>query len=560
MPEGSEFDGTDESLSGAAIRLATEIAQSYGLASLTPRLNSCQWLARADTLNVAVLGRFKAGKSSFLNHFLQVDLLPVGVIPVTSVVTEVGYGSLERAEVRYQDGRSEAISVNAIADFIDESRNPANCRKVALVSIDLPSLERFRGLRFVDTPGLESVLAHNTDAMRAWLPNVGLAVVAVGVDPPLSQRDVELIGELHRHTPNIRVLLTKIDMLDERGRAQVRDYVSAQLSHRWNGAIPIHPYSIRPEFESLRNEFERIVLATAGDRSRKERDCILIWKAASLLDECAAYFPVAIRSAESGDAEKALLKQKILGEKRSLEDSKLALRLIVRHAAASTRAQFEKVLEKHESQIAVALLRQFAGLFPGWTGSFKKAARAFADWIEPAMTAEIRRVSCEHTADFQEPLRRTGRQLSQSLQDFRNRIAEKTVEALGVPLRTTEVEIEPEIPAAPDIRIGKLFDREWELIWFLIPMPLVKGIVERHLRRKITDLTFTNLSRLASQWEGIVRASLGRMEEQAQHRLNDLVETMERVLDSERQAAPRIREDAARVESLRAMIRRQPQA
>jgi len=43
----------------------------------------------------------------------------------------------------------------------------------------LPALARFRGIRFVDTPGLESVLSHNTDASLEWLPNAGLAIVAV---------------------------------------------------------------------------------------------------------------------------------------------------------------------------------------------------------------------------------------------------------------------------------------------------------------------------------------------------------------------------------------------
>jgi hypothetical protein len=43
-------------------------------------------------------------------------------------------------------------------------------------------------LRFVDLPGLESALAHNTQAVVNWLPNVGLALVAISVDPPSLNR------------------------------------------------------------------------------------------------------------------------------------------------------------------------------------------------------------------------------------------------------------------------------------------------------------------------------------------------------------------------------------
>ena len=55
--------------------------------------------------SLAMLGRFKAGKSSFLNHFIGRDFLPVGVIPITSVVTEMAWALEESAEVRFLDGR-----------------------------------------------------------------------------------------------------------------------------------------------------------------------------------------------------------------------------------------------------------------------------------------------------------------------------------------------------------------------------------------------------------------------------------------------------------------------
>ena len=69
--------------------------------------------------------------------------------------------------------------------------------------MELPGLERFCGLKFVDTPGLESALLHNTEEALKWLPNVGLALVAVSVDPPLSQQDIELLTRLYRFTPNV---------------------------------------------------------------------------------------------------------------------------------------------------------------------------------------------------------------------------------------------------------------------------------------------------------------------------------------------------------------------
>ncbi len=213
-----------------ALEAVEETSHRYQIGALDDFLESCRSFAEEKLLNVAVLGRFKAGKSTFLNHLLGRSLLPVGVVPVTTVVTEIQYGPRERAEVHFLDERTENVPVNRIGEYISETENPENTKRVALVRVELPSMERYRGIRFVDTPGLESVLEHNTDTSLSWLPNVGLALVAVGVDPPLSQHDIELIRNISRYTPNISLLLTKVDVLDQSEQVQVKDFVQRQLA------------------------------------------------------------------------------------------------------------------------------------------------------------------------------------------------------------------------------------------------------------------------------------------------------------------------------------------
>jgi hypothetical protein len=93
-------------------------------------------------MSVAVVGRFKTGKSSFLNHLLQRSLLPVGGVPVTAVVIEIRYGPAERAAVHFADGRFQEVSIDRIAQFISERENPANAKGVNVITVDLPALER----------------------------------------------------------------------------------------------------------------------------------------------------------------------------------------------------------------------------------------------------------------------------------------------------------------------------------------------------------------------------------------------------------------------------------
>ena len=534
-----------------ALDTVDALCKRHEISALEDFLESCRTFAQEKTLNIAVLGRFKAGKSSFLNHLLGRPLLPIGVIPVTSAVTEIQWGPHERAEILFADGHRDQVPVDRIGDFISESQNPENSKHVARVRVELPSMDRYRGIRFVDTPGLESVFEHNTDASLEWLPNVGLALVAVGVDPPLSHHDIDLIRNLSRYTPNISLLLTKVDGLDEDERVQVREFVQKQLARYWNDAVPVFPYSVRPGFEHLRAELDDSLLSQVRADAGEHRTAILLHKLDSLLTECADYLNIALKAAEVADSEREDLRLRILGQKESLDDTRLGLKLIVRHASANARSTFEALLRPDEQSVKKKLEKSLDHEFPSWTRSLRVVTEKFDDWLGVVLTSDMAELSRKHRNEFVDPVRRVSRQLSQSLQDFRNRLSERMLETLGVPLRTTEMELQTEDPRSPDVRVGKIFDRNWELLSWLIPMALVEGVVLRHYYHKVEDLVFTNLSRLASQWEDIVNASLRVLEKESVRRLDGLIATIDKLIASAGQQAPQIHEDIQRLEEVR---------
>ncbi len=119
------------------------MAARYEISALSGLLASAQAAAVQDEISVAVLGRFKAGKSSFLNHFIGRSILPVGVVPVTAVVTEIRYGAREEARVRHRDGRDREVPLDQIGGYISEKENPENTKQVDLITVELPELRRF---------------------------------------------------------------------------------------------------------------------------------------------------------------------------------------------------------------------------------------------------------------------------------------------------------------------------------------------------------------------------------------------------------------------------------
>lgn len=86
---------------------------------------------------MAVLGKFKPGKSSFLNSLAGGEILPVGVIPSTAVVTELYRAPEPTASVRLLEGGTRPVPVDAIADYVAEEKNPGNVRGAAAVDAAL---------------------------------------------------------------------------------------------------------------------------------------------------------------------------------------------------------------------------------------------------------------------------------------------------------------------------------------------------------------------------------------------------------------------------------------
>jgi GTP-binding protein EngB required for normal cell division len=547
-----EADGAAQSPFPPALLLAADVAARYGISALSGLLASVRAAAGQGEIGVAVLGRFKAGKSSFLNHFIGRGILPVGVVPVTAVVTELRYGARDEARVHYLDGRDPEVPLDRIADYISEKENPENTRQVGLITVELPELRRFRGLKFVDTPGLESALAHNTQTSLDWLPNVGLALVAVSVDPPLSQRDIDLLKSLHKYTPKVGVLLTKADLLSEPELAEVVEYVRTQLAKNFRGTPRIFPYSTKPGFERFREALEAELVSGTLERLAEERESIVIRKMDTLLRECGDYLALSLKSADMLQSERQALKQQVIGEKEIVDDVKSSIRLVVQHAAARTRSMVSDRLETHQSGLERRLLGAFESEFPKWTRSLATMLRYFEDWLAGALRDELTVLSIQEHSSFLAPLHRVQKQAFRALQQFRDRLSERTMRAFGVPLRTTETEIAVAEPSTPDIRIGRVFDRSWELLSPILPVWAIKAIVRRHFSRTVSYLVYQNLSRLSTQWESSLNGALWGVEKEARRRLDELLGTVERLVEGGgNERAPELRADLERLETAR---------
>lgn len=181
---------------------------------------------------VACLGQFKRGKSTLINALVSDAVLPVGVVPVTSVVTVVRYGPARGAIIHFQNGTSTPIDVANISDYVSEAGNPGNGKAVSLVETIVPAPLLASGLCLVDTPGVGSVFEANTETTRAFVPRIDAALMVCGADPPLTKEELFLIEQATQEASRFVFVLNKADRVSASEREEAASFAARQLQAR----------------------------------------------------------------------------------------------------------------------------------------------------------------------------------------------------------------------------------------------------------------------------------------------------------------------------------------
>ena len=237
-----------------------------------------------DRFNLVVVGRFSRGKTSLMNAMLGTDRLPTGVVPVTSVITTVSYGTEEKAVLYYQHTSLFLdIPLQQLAEHITEQGNPGNRRRIRMAEVQLPAELLRRGFYFVDTPGLGSSIVENTRTTEAFLPEADAFILVTSYDSPLSEDEQRVLQTIQRSNRRVFVVLNKQDCVDAEQRMQAHEHLLRQLGGVFRDTIPpVFSVSARqglearlqanqPEFvESGLPAFESALLGFLVNEKRRE--------------------------------------------------------------------------------------------------------------------------------------------------------------------------------------------------------------------------------------------------------------------------------------------------
>lgn len=203
------------------LRAALEASDARGrdaLEGLRQRLD-------AAVLRVLLVGEAKRGKSTLGNALLGREVLPTGVRPLTSVSTTIARGTPERVLVRFIDGHQLECGLEELADYVTEAANPSNERGVGYVEGQLAQVP-FDGFVLVDTPGVGSVHAHNTDEAHLAMDAMDVAVFVLTADPPVSASERKLLEQVRSLSVATFVVLNKADRLSPAEIAEAKEFAA----------------------------------------------------------------------------------------------------------------------------------------------------------------------------------------------------------------------------------------------------------------------------------------------------------------------------------------------
>jgi small GTP-binding protein len=211
-----------------------------------------------DRFNLLVVGRFSRGKSTLMNAILGGDFLPTGIVPLTSVITTVRYGTRKQVALNFNDsGLRREVPLSQLADYVTQQSNPGNIKNIAYAEIELPIEILRRGFFFVDSPGLGSSIAENTQTTERFLPEADAFVLVTSYESPLSEEEDIILHRIRLANKKLFVVVNKQDTVSIEERTEVLKFVKERLERFSYSEVPqVFSISARQAIvaNQLRNE------------------------------------------------------------------------------------------------------------------------------------------------------------------------------------------------------------------------------------------------------------------------------------------------------------------
>jgi ribosome biogenesis GTPase A len=509
--------------------------------SLHEKLLSLEQKLASNQLHLAVLGQMKRGKSSFINALMGAELLPTGVLPVTAVITEIKYGVASEAVILYSTGAREQVALGTLANYITESGNPGNRKRVASVELAYPSPFLESGIILIDTPGIGSTHTHNTRTTEAYLQQVDAGIVVLSVDPPITEVESCFIRNVKEEVPRLFFILNKTDVASADEVSHIARFLEEELSRLGIESPEIFCLSARRAIEG-RGKPGAPMTSTGIEMFEQRLRTFLLEEKDRVLVRSVAFDALQIArtlkfAATVGARAQSMsldeLRFKVRAIDRLLEetDSEMhELQVLLREHSAGILARVERDLTTHVQQ-SVPLVRQHLRLFPSQHP--RETGRAFGVLLEGFLMEEIETVFRSWRIQEDDAVQSLLDILSARFVNRANAILDRLQQAAGI---LFEIPVEPVMIHCPlrveshlSYRVERVF-HSLDSFFLALPRFLLRPIVLGKMERRIWQLLDQNAGRIRHDYMERLQSSMIQFERDLSAGVTMLTESLRSIL------------------------------
>jgi GTP-binding protein EngB required for normal cell division len=514
---------------------------------------------------VACVGQFKRGKSTLLNALLGERVLPTGVVPVTSAITVLRHGA-RGACVRFQDGRTEDIPLEALPGYVTERENPGNRKGVRAVEVFLSSPLLAEGMCLVDTPGLGSAFEGNAAITRDLVPHVDAAIVVLGADPPISGEEAALAQDVAVHARTLVPVLNKADRLTDEERREGARFAAEILSSRLRRPVgQVYEVSAQEriatgaatrDWARFAGALEALARADGADLVEAAEARAADRLGHGLLAELAERSDALVRPLEESGRRLALLERHVDSAEQAMKDLGVLLGAEQEKLARAFRDRQERFLPGARKEARIALEGRVRALTAG-RGRLREAAYEAARAVS-AELAERFRAELEPEAD------RLYAAATARFVDLANEFLERIASDPAMDALSRAVGPESGLRARSRLQYTELLSTTTRtpLGWIADVLPIPRSAALRMARGRaavyLDDLVEANSSRIASDLVERAASSRARLEAEIRTRIREISDRARRALEEARrrrqEGRKAVEDELSRLDALRTEV------
>jgi len=197
-------------------------------------------------LQVAIVGEYNAGKSTFLNSLLQDSILPTGDIPTTGCLNFIRFGDVFSIVVHYKDGSSKSVTAEQLHkisshNFYQPEHEQNILQQFRHIEIFKP-IDLLRDIVFVDTPGLNAPALADQEITEKLLNESDAIIWLTSARQVLSATEIEIL-ELFadRYKDKSLCVISQVDSLNnpEKEVPELLSYAKKTLDDYFSDIVAI---------------------------------------------------------------------------------------------------------------------------------------------------------------------------------------------------------------------------------------------------------------------------------------------------------------------------------